>query len=69
MNAAHGAHRDRREELRNRVVAAAAAALARNQYVTPIDILTGARMLLPVQVQQWRKGRIDFLEQMIQGSP
>jgi len=58
-----------REELEARVVRAAEAALGRQQYVSAIDVLCGMALLQPVHVDQWRKGRIDCLEQMIQGSP
>jgi hypothetical protein len=60
---------DRREGLKERVVRAAEAALADHQYVSSIDVLTGMGLLSPVHVQSWRKGRIDFLERMIQGNP
>jgi hypothetical protein len=58
-----------REELEARVVRAAEAALGRQQYVSAIDVLCGMALLQPLHVDQWRKGRIDCLEQMIQGSP
>jgi hypothetical protein len=58
-----------REELEARVLRAAEAALGRQQYVSPIDVLCGMALLQPVHVDQWRKGRIDCLEQMIQGNP
>jgi hypothetical protein len=57
------------EELEARVVRAADAALERQQYVSTIDMLCGMGLLQPVHVDQWRKGRIDCLEQMIQGNP
>jgi hypothetical protein len=58
-----------REELEARVVRAAEAALGRQQYVSAIDVLCGMALLQPTHVDQWRKGRIDCLEQMIQGNP
>jgi hypothetical protein len=54
--------------LEERVVRAAEAALARQQYVSAIDVYCGMGLLLPHQVNAWRKGQIDFLEQMIQGN-
>ena len=57
-----------REELEVRVIRAAEAALGRQQYVSAIDVLCGMRLLQPTHVDQWRKGRIDFLERMIQGN-
>lgn len=62
-------HADRQLELGQRVVRAAEAALARQQYVSAIDVFCGMGLLQPVHVDSWRKGRIDFLEQMIQGKP
>ena len=48
---------------------AAEAALSRQQYVSAIDVLCGTGLLAPTNVDSWRKGRIDVLEQSIQGSP
>ncbi len=61
-------HPDRRAELRERVVRAAEAALAQNHYVCAVDVLTGIGLLAPAHVESWRKGRLDVLERMIQGS-
>ena len=57
-----------RAALEERVVQACEAALADHGYVSAIDVLTGMRLLSPVHVESWRKGRIDFLERMIQGN-
>jgi hypothetical protein len=57
------------QDLRPRVERAAEAALSRQQYVSPIDVLCGMGLLALSNVDAWRKGRIDFLEQFIQGSP
>ncbi len=54
---------------RDRVLRAAEEALSEHQYVSVIDILSGIRLLEPVHVEAWRKGLIEFLEEMIQGSP
>lgn len=48
---------------------AAEEALADHKYVSPIDVLTGIGLLHPVYVADWKKGRIDFLEGQILGSP
>jgi hypothetical protein len=61
-------HPDRQEELKRRVVNAAEAALSHHQYVSAIDVFVGAKMLDPSHVQSWKKGRIDFLERMIQAN-
>jgi hypothetical protein len=62
-------HPDRNEELKERVVRAAEAALAQQQYVSAIDVLTRTALLAPTHVESWRKGRIDFLERSIQANP
>jgi hypothetical protein len=77
MRIASGWHNERRVtamaknrgELETRVVRAAEAALGRQQYVSAIDVLCGMGLLQPPHVDQWRKGRLDCLEQMIQGNP
>jgi hypothetical protein len=61
-------HPDRSDELKKRVVSAAEAALAHQQYVSAIDILTRTGLLAPTHVESWRKGRIDFLERAIQAN-
>src|ERR1035438_7686600 len=55
-------------ELERRVYRAAEAALARQKYVSAIDVLCGMGLLAATRVDDWRKGRIDFLEQVIQGN-
>ena len=60
---------NRQLDLKTRVVRAAQAALARQQYVTAIDVLCGMGLLAATNIDAWRKGRIDFLDRMIQGSP
>jgi hypothetical protein len=57
-----------RQELEARVVRAAEAALDRQQYVSAIDVLCGMGLLQPTHVDSWRKGRIDYLERVIQGN-
>ena len=47
---------------------AAESALARQQYVSAIDVLCGMEVFAPIRVDDWRKGRIDFLEQVVQGN-
>jgi len=59
---------DRHEQLKNRVVGAAEAALAHHQYVSALDVLTGTGMLSPTQLESWWRGRVDFLERVIQGN-
>jgi len=57
-----------RQELEQRVTQAAEEALADHGYVSSIDVLVGANMLLEQHVRQWRQGRIDYLERMVQGN-
>jgi hypothetical protein len=56
-------------KLEERVHRAAEAALVRQHYVCIIDLLCGMGLLASSAVDSWRKGRIDFLESAIQGSP
>jgi hypothetical protein len=57
-----------RERLERRVVEAAEAALAERKYVTAIDVLVGIGWLQPRRVEEWRQGRVDYLERVTQAS-
>jgi hypothetical protein len=59
---------ENREALKKRVIRAAEAALEDHQYVSAIDVLCGMGLLASTNVQAWRKGRIHFLERVIQGN-
>src|SRR6516165_305155 len=48
--------------LRSRVVVVAAEALARQGFVTPVDVCLGLGWLHQVNVDDWRHGRVDDLE-------
>lgn len=61
-------HPRNRQELEQRVIRAAEAALARQKYVSAVDVLTGMGMLAPTHLQNWRKGCVDYLERVIQGN-
>lgn len=54
--------------MKQRALQAAEEALHKNQYVSPIDFLIGMKLLQPVHVEEWRRGKIPYLEQVIQGS-
>jgi len=54
-------------DLVERVTMNAEAALADHQYASFIDILTGMGLLH--NVQQWHNGRVQYLDEMMQGSP
>ena len=58
-------HPDNQRALEDRVICAAEAALAHHHYVSAIDVLTGMGLLAPAHVQDWRKGRVDFLERVM----
>jgi len=55
-----------RKTLSERVIRAAEAALASQQYVSPIDVLVGIGWLDPGAVERWRQGRVDYLEGAVQ---
>jgi hypothetical protein len=59
VNAANGTRLERR------VVEAAEAALADRQFVTAIDVLVGLGWLDPRRVDEWRQGRVDYLERVV----
>jgi hypothetical protein len=50
------------QDLQRRVGAAAAAALARQKFVTPVDVCVGIGWLHTSNVDDWRHGRVDDLE-------
>jgi hypothetical protein len=56
------------DHLQDRVVRAAEAALADHSYVSAIDVLCGMGLLTSSHLESWRKGRVDFLERVIQGN-
>jgi hypothetical protein len=56
-------------KLEERVYRAAEAALVHQHYVSAIDVLCGMGLLASSAVDSWRKGRVEFLESEIQGSP
>jgi hypothetical protein len=58
--------RKNRSPLGERVVRAAEAAFAAQNYASVIDVLVGIGWLDPGVVQRWRRGQIDYLERAIQ---
>ena len=44
---------------------AVAAILKTSKVVTPIDVLVGMQLLTPEHVQDWRRGRVPYLERVI----
>lgn len=57
------------DKFRERVIAAAETALEAGGSVGPLELLQHMRLLEPVHVEAWRKGRFESLEPHIQGSP
>jgi hypothetical protein len=57
-----------RKALADRVVRAAAAALAAQGYVSSIDVLVGIGWLDAGAVERWRRGQIDYLERVVQAN-
>ncbi len=51
-----------------KTIRAAEAALADHKYVSALDMLVGTGRLAPSHVDAWRKGRVRYLEEVIQGS-
>ena len=54
-----------RGKLEDRVVKAAEAALVDRHFVTAIDVLVGVGWLTTPQVDQWRRGQVDYLEHLV----
>ena len=52
------------EKLERRVARAAEAVLAERKFVTAIDVLVGVGWLQPRRVDEWRQGRVDYLERV-----
>ena len=59
-------NRDMADELERRVAEAAEAALAQRGFVTAVDVLIGIGWLAPARVDEWRQGRVEYLERAIQ---
>ena len=56
------------KELESRVIAAAEATLAEKQVVSVIDVLVRVRWLPPGLVEDWRRGRVPYLEGAVNAS-
>jgi hypothetical protein len=57
-----------RKALADRVIRAAEASLAAQNYVSSIDILVGVGWLVPSALERWRRGQIDYLERALQAN-
>jgi hypothetical protein len=56
------------DSLEHRVVAAANAALGRNRYVAPVDVLIALGWLRAEHAEAWRRGRVPYLERATMAS-
>lgn len=56
------------KSIEERVLKAAEEALLHHQYVSSIDVFTRMGLLQSVHVEDWKKGRILYLEKVIQGN-
>jgi hypothetical protein len=54
------------KRLEQQVVGVAEAALAEREFVTPIEVLVGLGWLQPRRVQEWRQGRVAYLEAVVE---
>jgi hypothetical protein len=57
-----------RPDLEQRVTRAAEAVLAEQQFVSAIDVLLGLGWLAPSHLDQWRQGRVECLERVVQAN-
>src|SRR5438105_1013098 len=53
------------DQLEERVIRAAEAALARSHSVSPVDVLVGLGWLPETRLDEWRQGRVDALETVV----
>src|SRR5882672_6061808 len=58
-------HPKNRDALSHRVAKAAEAALATHKYVSAVEVLVGMGWLDPKLLEDWRRGRVDFLERVV----
>jgi hypothetical protein len=55
-----------RASIEQRGARAGEEALRAQGYVAPVDVLVGMGWLQPVHRDQWRQGRVAYLEQVVQ---
>ncbi len=55
----------RDDPLRPRIARAFEQILARGKVVAPVDVLIGMNLLRPERLEDWRRGRVPYLEQVI----
>ncbi len=59
---------DNQKRLRLRVFQAADGAFEKHNYASPLDMFLGMELLNLARIEDWRKGRIPYLERVIPGS-
>jgi hypothetical protein len=57
-----------RPALSELVLRTAEGSLARQQSVSPLDVLSGDRWLDPNSLARWRRGRVDYLSRVLQAT-
>ena len=57
-----------RRDIEERVRRVAEQALAEQHYVRPVDVLLGLGWLAPSHLNEWRQGRVPYLERVVQAS-
>ena len=55
----------RNDKLYPRVASAVEKLLARGQVVAPVDVLVNMGLLKPKRLEDWRRGRVSYLEKVI----
>ena len=58
----------RRDPMYPRIEHAVAAILAKGNVVAPVDVLVGMGLLEPEKLEDWRRGRIPYLEAVVAGN-
>jgi hypothetical protein len=58
----------RDDPLYPRIVRAVDQILARGKVVAPVDVLIGMSLLAPERLEDWRRGRVPYLERVISGN-
>ncbi len=58
----------RHDVLYPRIVQAVNQILAKGDVVTPVEVLVRMNLLRPAQVDDWRRGRIPYLERVVMGN-
>jgi hypothetical protein len=53
------------DQVEERVIRAAEAVLARNHFVSPVDVLVGLGWLPETRLDEWRQGRVEALETVV----